>query len=224
MRELLFNGSISYRPPASSIHTSTTWGSELELGAGLGSRTANMGVRSLRSIFCSVVALTAGAHAAPYLKSSRASSDSVTLEAEDAVLSGTHVETEHPGFTGTAILHPRLGGTQDSALTAVAGTGYVTGFDEATDKVTFHVDSDATKLYDLSIRVAAIYGEKRTTVVLNGGANSEVYFPASDTFDDIAAGQVLLEEGANTIDIVSNWGWCVDDGCVTFPLLRKPGC
>lgn len=69
------------------------------------------------------------------------------------------------------------------------------------------MDSETTRLYDLTIRVAAIYGEKRTTVVLNNGPASEVYFPAGDSFVDIAAGQVLLNQGDNTIDIVNNWGW-----------------
>jgi mannan endo-1,4-beta-mannosidase len=87
------------------------------------------------------------------------------------------------------------------------GTGYVTGFDEVTDKITFSANSDSVKLYDLSIRYAGIYGEKRTSVVLNGGASSEVYFPATEAFITIAAGQVLLDQGFNTIDIVSNWGW-----------------
>jgi mannan endo-1,4-beta-mannosidase len=54
-------------------------------------------------------------------------------------------------------------------------------------------------------------------VVLNGGASSEVYFPASQTFADIAAGQLLLEEGANTIDIVSNWGWYLVDSITLAP-------
>jgi mannan endo-1,4-beta-mannosidase len=83
----------------------------------------------------------------------------------------------------------------------------VTGFDQATDKITFTVDSATTQLYDFSIRVAAIYGDKRTTVVLNGGASSEVFFPAGTTFTDVAAGQLLLNQGSNTIDIVNNWGW-----------------
>lgn len=83
----------------------------------------------------------------------------------------------------------------------------MTGFDQATDKITFKVDSATARLYDLSIRVAAIYGDKRTSVVLNGGASSEVFFAAGTTFTSVAAGQVLLNAGSNTIDIVNNWGW-----------------
>jgi mannan endo-1,4-beta-mannosidase len=98
----------------------------------------------------------------------------------------------------------------------------VTGFDAATDKVSFNVTSDTTRLYDFSIRVAAIYGDKRTSVVLNNGASSEVYFPASEGFTDIAAGQVLLEAGANSIDIVSNWGWYLVDSITLTPSAPRP--
>lgn len=93
----------------------------------------------------------------------------------------------------------------------------MTGFDEGSDKVTFNISSDSTRLYDLTIRVGAIYGEKRTSVILNGGASSEVYFPASQTFANIAGGQLLLEAGANTLDIVSNWGWYLLDSITLTP-------
>ncbi|KAK4448759.1 mannan endo-1,4-beta-mannosidase [Podospora aff. communis PSN243] len=127
--------------------------------------------------------------------------DEVTYEAEDAVLTGVVVEKTQAGFSGT---------------------GYVNGFDQSSDKVTFNVNSDTTKLFDLTIRVAAIYGEKRTTLVLNGGASSEVYFPASQAFSNIAAGQVLLKPGANTIDIVSNWGWYLLDSITLKPSAPRP--
>ena len=109
-----------------------------------------------------------------------------TFEAEDAVLTGTKIETTVTGYTGT---------------------GYVGGFDEGTDKITFTIPSSATKLYDLSIRYAGIYGEKRTSVVLNSGASNEVFFAATETFSTVSAGQVLLKEGNNTLEIVNNWGW-----------------
>ncbi|KAK0614692.1 glycosyl hydrolase family 26-domain-containing protein [Immersiella caudata] len=128
-------------------------------------------------------------------------SEAKTYEAEDGILTGVQVEKTQAGFTGT---------------------GYVNGFDTGTDKVSFKVNSDSIKLYDLTIRVAAIYGEKRTSVVLNGGASSEVYFPASQSFSNIAAGQVLLEAGANTIDIVSNWGWYLLDSITLTPSTPRP--
>ncbi|KAK0702396.1 GH26 endo-beta-1,4-mannanase [Lasiosphaeris hirsuta] len=138
------------------------------------------------------LAFASFATAAPYSVNDGAK----TYEAENAVLSGTSVDTAQTGYTGT---------------------GYVTGFDEGTDKITFNVTSDATKLYELTIRAGAIYGDKRTTVVLNNGISSEVFLPAGNTFVDVAAGQVLLNEGANTIDILNNWGWYLIDSITLTP-------
>jgi mannan endo-1,4-beta-mannosidase len=111
--------------------------------------------------------------------------DAQVYEAEDAVLSGVTVDTAQSGYSGT---------------------GYVGGFDDAADKITFTVHSDSAKLYDLSIRYAGIYGSKVTTVVLNGGARTEVSLAQTSEFSTVNGGQVLLNEGANTIDIINNWG------------------
>ncbi|AEO53670.1 glycoside hydrolase family 26 protein [Thermothelomyces thermophilus ATCC 42464] len=164
--------------------------------------------RTLRYLLCGILALAAGSNAVPAARgSTRAapaaepSTSATTYEAEDAILSGTTVDTAQEGYTGS---------------------GYVTGFDEASDKITFEVESEATKLYDLSIRIAAIYGDKHTTVVLNGGASSDVSFPAGDTWVDVPAGQVLLNEGANTIEIVSNWGWYLVDSITLTPSAPRP--
>ncbi|OLN96871.1 Mannan endo-1,4-beta-mannosidase [Colletotrichum chlorophyti] len=121
-----------------------------------------------------------------------------TYEAEDGVLSGTRVDTAQAGFSGT---------------------GYVTGFEDSTDKVSINIDcqGEGQHLFDLNIRYAGIYGEKRTHVVLNGGAASEVLLPASDTWATVAAGQVLLNAGSNTIDIVNNWGWYLIDSITLTP-------
>lgn len=124
-----------------------------------------------------------------------------TLEAEDAVLNGTEVLTELAGFSGT---------------------GYVGGFEEATDKITFTVESDALTLYDVTIRYAGPNGEKTTSLVLNGGASSDVILPASDDWVEISGGQVLLEEGENTIEIVSNWGWYLIDYLALSPSEPRP--
>ncbi|KAL1843477.1 hypothetical protein VTJ49DRAFT_1348 [Mycothermus thermophilus] len=174
--------------------------------------------KTLQYLVWGLAALAARTAAAPYCPASQAPSTTSqtptntpspsdtpsgprTFEAEDAILSGTRVESTLSGYTGT---------------------GYVGGFDEASDKITFKVDSATTRLYDLSIRVAAIYGEKRTTVVLNNGPASEVYFPAGDSFVDISAGQVLLNQGDNTIDIVNNWGWYLIDSITLTPSAPRP--
>ena len=126
----------------------------------------------------------------------RCRNEAQTFEAENAVLTGTAVDT---------------------ALAGYSGTGYVGGFDEGADKITFSVDSASTRLYDLTIRYAGIYGEKRTTVVLNSGASTEVLLPATETWATAAAGQVLLSEGSNTIEIVNNWGWYLIDSITINP-------
>ncbi|KAF6824971.1 mannan endo-1,4-beta-mannosidase [Colletotrichum plurivorum] len=141
-----------------------------------------------------VLAFAAGV----YSQSCIGSDGDKTYEAEDGVLSGTTVDTAQAGFSGT---------------------GYVTGFEDDTDKLTINVDcaGEGQKLFDLKIRFAGIYGEKRTNVVLNGGAANEVLLAAGETWADVSAGQVLLKEGTNTIDIVKNWGWYLIDSITLTP-------
>ncbi|KAF9871833.1 mannan endo-1, 4-beta-mannosidase [Colletotrichum karsti] len=133
-----------------------------------------------------------------YSQSCIGSDGAKVYEAENGVLSGTTLDTAQAGFTGTA---------------------YVTGFEDDTDKLTINIDctGDGQKLFDLSIRYAGIYGEKRTNVVLNGGAASEVLLAAGETWANVSAGQLLLNEGNNTIDIVKNWGWYLIDSVTLTP-------
>ncbi|KAK0614909.1 family 26 glycosyl hydrolase [Bombardia bombarda] len=125
-----------------------------------------------------------------------------TLEAEDAVLTGTRVETSLAGYSGS---------------------GYVNGFDDGADKITFNVASGTAKLYDLTIRYAGIYGEKRTSVILNNsGASTEVLLPATESFSTVSAGQVLLKAGNNSIEIANNWGWYLIDYISIEPAAPRP--
>ncbi|KAK1658722.1 family 26 glycosyl hydrolase [Colletotrichum godetiae] len=141
-----------------------------------------------------VLAFAAGA----YSQNCIGSTGAKVYEAENGVLNGTTVATEQAGFTGT---------------------GYVTGFEDATDKVTINLDcqGEGQKLFDLNIRYAGIYGEKRTNVILNGGAASEVLLAATETWANVSAGQVLLNEGNNTLDIVTHWGWYLIDSITLTP-------
>ncbi|KXH32456.1 glycosyl hydrolase family 26 [Colletotrichum nymphaeae SA-01] len=141
-----------------------------------------------------VLAFAAGVYSQNCIDSTGAK----VYEAENGVLNGTTVATEQAGFTGT---------------------GYVTGFEDATDKVTINLDcqGEGQKLFDLNIRYAGIYGEKRTNVILNGGAASEVLLAATETWANVSAGQVLLNEGNNTLDIVTHWGWYLIDSITLTP-------
>uniref|UniRef100_A0A8H7N338 GH26 domain-containing protein n=1 Tax=Bionectria ochroleuca TaxID=29856 RepID=A0A8H7N338_BIOOC len=154
----------------------------------------------LQSKLITFLSLVTASLAAP-VADTTITAEAKTLEAEDATLSGTEVLTELAGYSGS---------------------GYVGGFDESTDKITFTIDSDALTLYDVSIRYAGIYGEKRASLVLNGGSTSEVIIPETTTWDSVSAGQVLLNEGSNTIDIVSNWGWYLIDYIELSPSEPRP--
>ncbi|KAL1599919.1 hypothetical protein SLS60_007724 [Paraconiothyrium brasiliense] len=121
-------------------------------------------------------------------------------EAESAVLNGVAVGTSVTGFTGT---------------------GYVEGFDTATDTITFNVSSSASKLYDLSIVYNGPYGDKFTTVVLNGVGGSQISLPATTNWTTVAAGQVLLQAGNNTIQIQNNWGWYLVDSIKIAPAAKR---
>ncbi|KAI0505350.1 carbohydrate-binding module family 35 [Xylaria bambusicola] len=127
--------------------------------------------------------------------------DAQIYEVEDVVLSGVAVDTAQAGYSGT---------------------GYVGGFDDAADTITFNIDNDSVQLYDLSIRYAGIYGAKVTTVVLNGGARTDMSLDETTDFTTASGGQILLEEGANTIDIVSNWGYYLIDYIAVSPSAPRP--
>ena len=125
-----------------------------------------------------------------------------TLQAESATLSGVTIATSVAGYTGT---------------------GYVEGFDESTDKITFTVPATTSQLYDLKLIYNGPYGDKFTYVVLNGAGGSQVSLPATTAWTTVAAGQVLLNAGSNTIEIQNNWGWYLIDSIILSPSpTRKP--
>lgn len=97
------------------------------------------------------------------------------------------------------------------------GTGYVEGFDESADKITFTHNATESKLYDLSLIYNGPYGDKYTYVVLNGAGGSQVSLPSTTAWTTVQAGQVLLNAGANTIEIQNNWGWYLIDAVTLTP-------
>lgn len=121
---------------------------------------------------------------------SAAIAQAVTYEAENGVRVGTTVLSELAGFSGT---------------------GYVGGFDESSDSVTFTVHSTGQKLYELSVRYAGIYGSKYTRMVLNNASGGDISLPESTGWETASGGKVLLKDGANTIKLENNWGWYVTE-------------
>ncbi|KAK7720288.1 hypothetical protein SLS63_009960 [Diaporthe eres] len=123
-----------------------------------------------------------------------------TYQAEDAALTGVQVATEVTGYTGT---------------------GYVGGFDTEGDEIKFTVTSATQALYDLNIIYNGPYGDKYTTVVLNGAGGGQVALPATTAWVTVPAGQVLLNAGNNTIQIQNNWGWYLIDAITLSPAAAR---
>jgi hypothetical protein len=108
------------------------------------------------------------------------------VEAETGTLTGVNISTSVPGYSGT---------------------GYVSGFDNANDKVTVHVTVPEKGLYRIVIRYLATSGEKYQYLSVNDGFSSPVRFPASNTFALVDAGGYIFEQGSNSITVSKSWGW-----------------
>ena len=109
-------------------------------------------------------------------------------EAESAALTGVSVATSHTGYTGS---------------------GYVDGFDNSADRITFTVNVATAGAYPLVIRYSGPYGEKFQTLQVNGTEVSGcgVQFLSNANWADKSYGNVNLNAGNNTIAIVSCYGW-----------------
>lgn len=110
----------------------------------------------------------------------------VKFEAEDAILEGVNKASSRSGFSGT---------------------GYVTGFDKATDKVTFNFSWEKAGIYQLYIGFASPNGDKKNYVIVNGQTLGEVLFASTSKFKELDAGKIYLTNGANSIAIAHSWGW-----------------
>jgi mannan endo-1,4-beta-mannosidase len=112
-------------------------------------------------------------------------------EAEDAVLTGCSISKTGSGFSGIGYMD--------------AGT-----FDATGDKITFTVNVASKASYPLIIRFVNSCGacEKAQDISVNGGAAKNTTFPGtSTTWQDLNAGYIDLNAGANTITISKSWGW-----------------
>jgi len=121
------------------------------------------------------------------------------IEAKDAVLAGSG-----PVFqTG-----PVWGDEQ------YAGSGYVSFFYEADDAspgtATWSVNAPDQGLYTLYVGYYAPYGDKETTLLVNGQTSGNAALPAppeGEVVREQSLGKVLLNAGANTIGFGRNWGY-----------------
>ncbi|KAK6591347.1 glycosyl hydrolase family 26 [Botrytis cinerea] len=121
------------------------------------------------------------------------------VEAETGILNGVTIGDKPGGFSGS---------------------GFVQGFDAATDSVTITFQSAKQALYDVVIQYASTSGEKQTTMSLNDSGGSGIVLAATSEespWANATAGQVLLNAGTNTITFTSNWGWYFIDAVYISP-------
>lgn len=107
-------------------------------------------------------------------------------EAEKGILSGVNVS---------------------NAIAGYSGTGYVTGLDQSTDKITVTLTVPVKAFYKLVIRYNSTSGEKTQNLIVNNGGAASIVFTQTSTWSDIDAGKYLLNSGTNTFTIQSSWGW-----------------
>jgi len=126
----------------------------------------------------------------------------VTLEAENGTLTGVARSTSVAGYTGS---------------------GYVTGFDQAADRVTWTSFSATPGSYRLTVRFRSPFGDKGFEGGLNGVALSGT-FKQSAAFTTYDAGLVSLQ-ASNTLHLGGGWNY-YDIDAVTLqsetPVLPKP--
>ncbi|RAR14883.1 glycoside hydrolase family 26 protein [Stemphylium lycopersici] len=115
----------------------------------------------------------------------------------------------------------RFGFAAAALLGLAAGTGYVDGFSDATDKITFTFAPESAGLHDVELIYNGPYGDKYTYVVFNGAGGSQVSLPATTNWMTVSAGQVMLTAGNNTIEIQNNWGWYLIDAITLAPSAER---
>lgn len=109
-------------------------------------------------------------------------------QAEDGILNGVEVSNQIPDYSRN---------------------GYVTGFNQQDDSVTFKINVPSEGLYILHIgyQIPERSGKKYTKLILNGAPLKRIILPVSNKFTEIPIERVLLNKGENTVKFISEWGY-----------------
>ena len=110
--------------------------------------------------------------------------DSIRVEAETGVLTGVTIATTTAGYSGP---------------------GYVTGLDDAADKLTLTFMAKAG-LHELAVGYASHFGDKGIDFQVNDDKGSGMLKQAT-SFTQVSLGKFLLKEGQNTVTIFRGWGY-----------------
>lgn len=125
----------------------------------------------------------------------------IKLEAENATLNGVGTATEYQGYSGAS---------------------YAWGFDNATDNVTFTFQAPSAGLYELSVIFVSPYGDKKTTLQVNGQTSEQDFRNTNGSFSTLLVGKVPLNAGQNTISFTHNWGYYGIDYILLKPASDDP--
>lgn len=154
--------------------------------------------------FLLAAAVTAPAAAIP----TRADAEEILkYEFEDGSTSGGKIHTE--GWTGNTA---EDGSGEDYDLTGFTGTGF-SYLDQKGTTVSVDVTVPEAGLYELSICYCEPYDPNKKVQYLNiNGVNQgEVSFQHNLAFEETSGGVVMLQEGKNTIELKSYWGYTFFD-------------
>lgn len=109
----------------------------------------------------------------------------ITLEAEDQQLTGNlHVSNSRSGYSGT---------------------GYVDGFQNDDDYITFTVVIENDDFYDLDFKTGA--DDHKVNLVFLDGDNVGELTTDSKTFTSSVLRRVFMNAGSHSIQVKKSWGW-----------------
>jgi endoglucanase len=112
---------------------------------------------------------------------------SMKIEAEDAdILTGVNVANSMPNYSGT---------------------GYVSGFDQTTDKITFKVVLLKAGNYPLTIQYFVEDGEMQNDLFVNDNYAARLIMPNTGDWAGLRVENISLNAGTNTIEVRAHWGW-----------------
>lgn len=131
------------------------------------------------------------------------------LWAAVSVATATVYEAENATFSGSVYVA--------SDLPGYTGSGYVAGFAAAADTISFAINSLTPGSYDISVVYSAQYGDKFTSLTVNG-VSSELAITntTTSTWATSQVGRFTLA-ASNTISLASDWGWYFIDSIIVTP-------
>jgi mannan endo-1,4-beta-mannosidase len=117
-----------------------------------------------------------------------------------------NIVAQTPSATVEAESGVRAGAvTIATSIAGYSGTGYITNFTTAADKITVTMNVPSAGLYKLVIRYQSQI--KTQYLFVNGSGPSSIVFPNTTSWADVEAGKYFLNPGANTFTIQSYWGY-----------------